>query len=72
MIVSTSLSMQSAGDGYPFMGELLIQAADNTAIVFVVLDANMVRLEIDIDGDGEPDEVVDVTWDELMAAANAA
>jgi hypothetical protein len=72
VIVSTSISMQSAGDGYPFMGELLIQAADNTAIVFVVIDGDTVRLEIDINGDGAPDEVVDVTWDELMAAAEAA
>jgi hypothetical protein len=72
VIVSTSISMQSSGDGYPFMGELFIQAAGNTAIVFIALDGNMVRLEIDIDGDGEPDEVVDVTWDELLAAADAA
>jgi len=72
VIVSTSISMQSSGDGYPFMGELLIQAAGNTAIVFIALDGDMVRLEIDIDGDGAPDEVVDVTWDELLAAADAA
>jgi len=72
VIVGTSISMQSSGDGYPFMGELFIQAAGNTAIVFIVLDGDTVRLEIDIDGDGAPDEVVDVTWDELLAAADAA
>ena len=54
------------------MGELFIQAAGNTAIVFIVIDGDTVRLEIDINGDGEPDEVVDVTWDELLAAADAA
>ena len=72
VIVSTSISMQSSGDGYPFMGELVIQAAGNTAIVFIALDGNMVRLEIDIDGDNAPDEVLDVTWDDLLAAADAA
>lgn len=72
VIVSTSVSLQSSGDGYPFIGELMIQAADNTAIVFIALDANMVRLEIYIDGDDVPDEVLDVTWDELLAAADAA
>jgi len=72
VIVSTSISMQSSGDGYPFMGELFIQAAGNTAIVLIVLDGDTVRLEIDINGDGSPDEVVDVTWDELLAAADAA
>ena len=50
----------------------MIQAADNTAIVVIALDSNMVRLEIYIDGDDVPDEVLDVTWDELLAAADAA
>ena len=72
VIVSTSVSLQSADDGYPVTGELMIQAADNTAIVFIALDANMVRLEIYIDGDEIPDEILDVTWDELLAAADAA
>lgn len=72
VIVSTSVSLQSSGDGYPFTGELMIQAADNTAIVFIALDSNMVRLEIYIDGDDVPDEILDVTWDELLAAADAA
>ena len=72
VIVSTSVSMQSSGDGYPFTGELRIQAADNTAIVFIALDSNMVRLEIYLDGDDVPDEILDVTWDELLAAADAA
>ncbi len=72
VIVSTSASLQSSVEGYPFTGELMIQAADNTAIVFIALDSNMVRLEIYIDGDDVPDEVLDVTWDDLMAAADAA
>lgn len=72
VIVSTSVSLQSSGDGYPFTGELMIQAGDDTAIVFIALDSNMVRLEIYIDGDDVPDEVLDVTWDELLAAADAA
>lgn len=72
VIVSTSVSLQSAGEGYPFTGELMIQAADNTAIVFIALDSNMVRLEIYIDGDDVPDEILDVTWDELLAAADVA
>ncbi|MDH3613730.1 MAG: hypothetical protein OES10_10660 [Gammaproteobacteria bacterium] len=72
VIVSTSISMQSSGEGYPFMGELVIEAADNTAIVFIALDNNMVRLEIDINGDDVPDEVLDVTWVDLLAAADAA
>jgi hypothetical protein len=66
--VSTSLALQSMGEDYPFAGELRISGAGNSVIVLIALDANTVRLEIDIDGDGV-DETIDMTWDELMAAA---
>ena len=56
------------GSDYPFVGELRIEGAGNSVIVMVALDANTVRLQIDIDGDGF-DETIDMTWDELMAAA---
>jgi len=72
VIVSTSLGLESSGDGFPFMGELEIRAADDAVIVIIALGADTVRLEIDIDGDTVPDEVVDMTWEELLAAANAA
>ena len=72
VIVNTSLGLQSSGDGFPFMGELEIRAADNAVIVIIALDADTVRLEIDIDGNTVPDEVVDMSWEELLAAANAA
>ena len=67
--VSTSLALQSMGEDYPFVGELRISGAGNSVIVLIALDANTVRLEIDIDGDGATDETVDMSWDELMAAA---
>ena len=66
--VTTSLSLQSMGSDYPFVGELRIEGAGNSVIVMVALDANTVRLQIDIDGDGF-DETIEMTWDELMAAA---
>ena len=67
--VATSLSLQSMGSDYPFVGELTITGAGNAVIVIIALDANTVRLQIDIDGDGATDETLDMTWDELMAAA---
>ena len=67
--VTTSLALESMGEDYPFVGELRIEGADQAVIVMIALDANTVRLEIDIDGDGAADETVDMTWDELMAAA---
>jgi hypothetical protein len=67
--VTTSLSLQSMGSDYPFVGELTITGAGNAVIVMIALDANTVRLEIDINGDGATDDTIDLTWDELMAAA---
>jgi hypothetical protein len=67
--VTTSLSLQSMGADNPFVGELRIEGAEGAVIVMIALDANTVRLEIDIDGDGATDETVDMSWDELMAAA---
>ena len=68
MTVTTSLSLQSMGEDYPFVGELRIEGADGAVIVMIALDANTVRLEIDIDGDGAVDDTIDLTWDELMGA----
>jgi hypothetical protein len=67
--VTTSLLLESMGEDYPFAGELRIEGAGNAVIVMIALDANTVRLQIDIDGDGATDETIDMTWDELLAAA---
>ncbi len=57
------------GADNPFVGELRIEGAGGAVIVMIALDANTVRLVIDIDGDGATDETLEMTWDELMAAA---
>ena len=67
--VTTSLALQSMGESYPFVGELRIEGANQAVIVMIALDPNTVRLQIDVDGDSATDETVDMTWDELMAAA---
>ena len=67
--VTTTLSLQSSGSEYPFVGELRIEGANQAVIVLIALDPNTVRLVIDIDGDGANDETLEMTWDELMAAA---
>jgi hypothetical protein len=67
--VTTSLALESMGEDYPFVGELRIEGAGNAVIVMIVLGADTVRLQIDIDGNGATDETLDMTWDELLAAA---
>ena len=70
--VSTSVALQRSGDEFPFAGEIEIRGAANATITVIALDANTARLEIDLDGDGATDETRDVTWSDLLAAANAA
>ncbi len=67
VMVSTSLALQASGDGYPYVGELRVMGAGNTAVVIIALDENRVRLEIDVDGDRAYDETLETTWEELMA-----
>lgn len=68
--VSTSLALQSTDGEYPYVGELRITGADQSVIIMIAIDANTVRLEIDIDGDGAMDETIETTWDEILAAAS--
>ena len=67
--VTTSLALQSMGAEYPFVGELRITGAGNAVIVMIAVDANTVRLQIDADGDSAFEEQLEMTWDDLMAAA---
>lgn len=61
----TQVDLQGTGEGYAASGELLITGAGGATIHLIVLDNTTVRLELDLDGDGETDEVVDASWAEL-------
>lgn len=69
VIVSTLTTLQSFGDDYPYTGEIEIVGANNASIRIIALDATMVRLEVDSNGDGTVDDVIDTTWDALTANA---
>lgn len=62
----TEVLLQGMGDGFAFMGKVVITGADGATIAVIVLDGTFVRLEVDLDGDGTPDETVDTTWTELL------
>ncbi|MDH3399695.1 MAG: hypothetical protein OEM03_01875 [Chromatiales bacterium] len=51
----------------PYGGEMLITGANNATIRIIALDLEMVRLEMDYDGDGAVDETRDLTWDEATS-----
>ena len=62
---NTVESLDGDGTGYAFSGEITIEGAGGATIDVIVLDAMLVQLQIDLDGNGIVDELVDTTWDEL-------
>lgn len=58
----TPVVFQGTGEEYPFTGELLITGANDATIRLIALDSQNVRLELDLDGDGAVDEIIDTTW----------
>jgi len=61
----TPTTLTGAGGEFPSAGEILIHGADDTSARITALDNTNVRLELDTDGDGEPDESSDTTWTDL-------
>jgi len=61
----TQVALQGTGTDFAVSGELLITGANGATIHVIVLDGVSVRLEVDLDGDAETDEIVDATWADL-------
>jgi hypothetical protein len=55
----------ASGDDDPGTGEILVTGADGTTVNIVIVDSANVSLEIDVDGDGTPDETQDTDWSTL-------
>jgi len=64
---ATTIDLVGDGTGFAFDGEIQINGARSATIHVIVLDGVLVRLEIDNDGDGVIDEIVDTSWAELLA-----
>ncbi len=58
---TTPVTFAGFDNDYPQSGELLVTGASSSARL-IALDAVNVRVEIDTDGDGTVDEVIDTTW----------
>ena len=52
---------------YPNTGVLLVRGESSSARL-VAVDATNVRIEIDNNGDGTTDEIIELTWAELEAS----
>ncbi len=62
---STPMTFRGFVPAYPQEGELLAQG-DNSTARLIVLDPEMVRVEIDDNGDGVVDYSEDMTWDAFL------
>lgn len=62
---TTQTKLVGTGTGYASSGDLLITGANGGTIHVVVLDGTNVRLEVDFNGDGQVDQVIDSTWADL-------
>ena len=63
----TVVTVQASGDDNPpYIGEILLSGADSSEVRIVVVSEEVVRLEIDLEGDGEVDEFIDTTWAALI------
>lgn len=61
----TVVPIEATGDSQPYVGEILITGADGSRVRIVIVSEDVVRLEIDEDGDGVVDEFIDTTWSAL-------
>ena len=62
---STEAIFRGFVPAYPREGALLVQAGNSSARLVVLDDAN-IRIEIDSNGDGSADDVIDLTWQEFL------
>ena len=64
VVYSTETTFQGNEGEYPNTGVLLVRG-DNSSARLVAIDATNVRIEIDTNGDGTVDEIIELTWAEL-------
>jgi hypothetical protein len=62
----TTVTLDGFGTAFAYGGEIVITGAENATITVTPVSETMVHLDIDLDGDGVPDESADLSWDELV------
>jgi hypothetical protein len=63
---STPVTFQGLGSEFPNAGEFLVQGAASS-LRLIAVSSTDVRIDIDSDGDGNVDEMIETTWAELAA-----
>jgi hypothetical protein len=62
----TPVAFQSTGDGFPYVGEMLVFGTNNSSIRITAIDEVIVMIEADYDGDGAADATIETTWAALV------
>jgi hypothetical protein len=61
---STPVEFNGVGLDYPSVGVLLVQGTNSSARLTAIDNVN-VMIELDVNGDGEADQTINTTWDDL-------
>ncbi len=61
----TTTPFTGTGDENPSAGVMVMAADDGSRVTLTVLDDTRVELALDADGDGTPEQTVEVLWDDL-------
>ena len=67
VVYSTPVTFSGLAPEFPDTGEFLVVGAGNSSARVVVLDATMVRVDVDTDGDGVVDSSEELTWEAFLA-----
>ncbi len=70
VIYGTGPDFVGLGENYPYTGVLLVEG-DASSVRLVAVDDQNVRIEIDADGDGTFEGMIEMTWDEFAGAGGA-
>jgi hypothetical protein len=58
----TPVAFEATGDGFPYVGEMLVFGTNNSSIRITAIDEDTVLIEADYDGDGAVDATIETTW----------
>ncbi len=62
----TPVAFQAMGDGFPYVGEMLVFGTGNASIRITAIDEVSVMIEADYNGDGASDATIETTWAALV------
>jgi len=65
--VTTNTAFRRSGASYPDQGVMTLTATNNSKLILTALSSTNVRLELDLNGDGQIDETINTTWATLAS-----